>query len=725
MTNDKIENLAQSRTFKLAQGGLKAPEEDSPQAAFKQTMKPDTIVDGKYKIISLLGAGGMGAVYKASHLELNKEVALKTFVSSQVSMDAWLRFQREAQAIAKLDDANIVKVFDFGIGQNNLPYYTMELLNGQSLADKLLHDRPLPREQAIHYFQSVGRGLLHAHRLKMVHRDIKPANIFICKAVGNAPETIKLVDFGITKLMTDKGLELDSQRLTSTGLVFGSPLYMSPEQSLGLSVDERSDIYSFGCSLYEALTGQPPFVGENAFSTMLMHQQTKAPTLKEKYPKGHFEQRMESFIARSLAKDPDARHQSFEEVLQALQLIAQPTPAQPPGAPPMVTNKFSSAAPASVENNTDKITVEVKSEEAGSTGSRFNFKWLAWPLGLVLLIGTASLVSLAILSPKKPISALKAETEHNKSSAVTFLPALPSATESVVASDGSPTFIPTAPYYQGMDKRGNRVFNFPTKDNLGEIGQIDMPKGHGQQAIGRKIFPSGISLFLDTSPEVANNYHLLLGLRPEDLAGIGCDHGYGYGWTLNHFKEVGKLTHLKKIKISASALDGECFDQLAKLNQLTDLEIPDCPVKAQDVFKIKRLPVLQVLNLDATGDMTTVVDAIKNSSTITDLSLANCQLTDRELEKISHIKHIIHLKVGQNKISTAGLKCLLKLSALSSLDLEGAVLGPDCIPTLRAMKLTHLRLNAKAWSVDKQQQLKSFPNCVVKISGGSLHEILD
>ncbi|MBS1989217.1 MAG: serine/threonine protein kinase [Cyanobacteria bacterium SZAS LIN-3] len=711
MNSDNIDYLAQSRTFTLAPGGLKDAGEDS---APKQAMPPGTIVDGKYKIISLLGTGGMGAVYKATHLELNKEVALKTFASTQVSMDAWLRFQREAQAIAKLDDANIIKVFDFGIGQNNLPYYTMELLAGHSLADRLLLERPLPKEQALHYFRAVAQAMLHAHRLKMVHRDIKPANIFICQAVGNAPETIKLVDFGITKLITDKAMELDSQRLTGTGLIFGSPLYMSPEQSLGQTVDERSDIYSFGCSLYEALTGQPPFVGTNAFSTMLMHQQNKAPALSEKYPKGRFEQRLESFVARSLAKAPAARHQSFEEVLQDLQMICESTQAQSGQAPHAVPNKFNSPAAVGNAVDTREITVEVTSGSTDSIPNRFNFKWLVLPLGLILL-GAASVSLFAILTPKN--------AAPSSASQVTFLPSLPRESEDLAARKGHKAFSPSSPYFRGKDKRGHRIFEFPAKMNLGELYLIGEPKSSSQIAMGRITFPPGAALYLDTGPEVAANYRLLAGFGPDDLASIGCDHGYA--WTARHFKEVGKLTHLKGIKVVASALDADSFTELTKLNQLDQLMLADCPIRAEDVLKIKRLPLLRSLCLDGTGDMTRVVDAIKNSKTIEDLSLANCQLTDRDLEKIATIKHLVHLKVGQNNITTAGLKYLLNLPDLNNLDLEGAVLGPDCIPTLKAMKLNWLKVNAISWPADKQALLRSFPNCRVRICGNSQHEILE
>ncbi|MBS1998865.1 MAG: hypothetical protein JSS86_21215 [Cyanobacteria bacterium SZAS LIN-2] len=444
--------------------------------------------------------------------------------------------------------------------------------------------------------------------------------------------------------------------------------------------------------------------------------------MSEKYPKGHFEQRLESFVARTLAKAPEARHQSFEEVLQDLQIMCQSTQSQSRLAPHAVPNKFNSPAAVGNAVDTKEITVEVASGSTDSTPNRFNFKWLFLPLGLVLL-GAASISLFAILSPKKAAPGQPTPSGPSSASQVTFLPSLPRESEDLAALKGHKAFSPSSPYYRGKDKRGYRIFEFPAKMNLGELSVIDQPKSSSQSAMGRITFPPGADLYLDTGPEVAANYRLLAGFGPDDLASIGCDHGYA--WTAKHFTEVGKLTNLTGIKVVASTLDEDSFAELAKLNHLKELMLADCPIRAQDILKIKRLPQLKALSLDGTGDMTRVVDVIKNSKTIEDLSLANCQLTDRDLEKISTIKPLVHLKVGQNNITNTGLKYLLKLPALNNLDLEGAVLGPDCIPTLKAMKLHWLKVNAVSWPADKQALLRSFPNCRVKICGNSQHEILE
>ncbi len=280
---DYTEDLGLSRTFRIIDGHLSVDDtfEKLLQASVGGEVSKfsagiiGTVIDSKYKVISLVGEGGMGAVYKVKHLLLNKEMALKTFRTANLGEAAWQRFQREAQSIAKLTHPNIVQVFDFGISEQNFPYYTMELLVGESLAERLQRSARLSIADALTVFKLVADGMAHAHRLGIVHRDIKPANIFIEKDKGlGAP---RIVDFGLAKLAASQ--TVDDQSLTKAGLVFGSPLYMSPEQSLGKDTDQRTDIYSFGCSLFEALTGRPPFLAGSALLTISMHQNSSPPHL--------------------------------------------------------------------------------------------------------------------------------------------------------------------------------------------------------------------------------------------------------------------------------------------------------------------------------------------------------------------------------------------------------------------------------------------------------------
>jgi serine/threonine-protein kinase len=274
------DQLTMSRTFKVVGGNL--VEDDSIKTIVSGQQAPplaeylsDDVIDGKYRVVRLLGEGGMGAVYQVMHLMLKKSMALKTFRDGQLSPDAWERFRREAHAIGKLTHQNIISVFDFGISENKLPYYTMELLEGESLAERLDRLGPMSVAEALPLFISVADGLAHAHRSGIVHRDIKPGNIFLVQ--GKETYTPKVVDFGLAQLAQSHSY--NTQALTTVGLVFGSPLYMSPEQATGAPTNERTDIYSFGCTLFEALTGLPPFVGANAMATIALRLVNEAPRL--------------------------------------------------------------------------------------------------------------------------------------------------------------------------------------------------------------------------------------------------------------------------------------------------------------------------------------------------------------------------------------------------------------------------------------------------------------
>lgn len=305
-----------SRAFAIADGTLVSVAQSA--AALSQLyFSAGTVVDNKYRIVAPIGEGGMGAVYRVDHLLLNRQMALKTFRTNNLSEESWLRFQREAQSIAKLEHPNIIKVYDFGVLEGNLPYYTMELLSGKSLAEKLA-DGPLSLSESLAIFLSVVEGLEHAHKAGIVHRDIKPPNIFLNESstTRDGLPVPKLVDFGIAKLSTSQ-----SQNLTAIGLVFGSPLYMSPEQSMGMNVDGRSDIYSLGCTIFETLTGKTPFYGATIMETLMCHQTVPPPRLADVRPEVEFPQRLEGLVAKMMAKKFTERFQTMAEVADELRLI--------------------------------------------------------------------------------------------------------------------------------------------------------------------------------------------------------------------------------------------------------------------------------------------------------------------------------------------------------------------------------------------------------------------
>jgi len=275
----------------------------------------EKVFEGKYAVGELLGSGGIGAVFKARHIYMDRMVALKV-IRSELAEDryAMRNFQREATAVANLHHKNIVEIYDFGISENDEPYMVMEFVPGSTLADLVQKKQPLPLDRALVLGADISLALAEAHSRGIIHCDIKPSNILINRSEQN--EIVKVVDFGLAQIIPK---DCQQQSLnTDKFFVCGTPFYMSPEQCSGSRMDLRSDIYSLGCVMFELLTGQKVFTGKTPSDTFAKHCYELAPTLPEVYPDGHFSAALDHTIACMLAKDPADRPQSMAEVRQAL-----------------------------------------------------------------------------------------------------------------------------------------------------------------------------------------------------------------------------------------------------------------------------------------------------------------------------------------------------------------------------------------------------------------------
>jgi serine/threonine protein kinase len=221
------------------------------------------------------------------------------------------RFKQEGQAAGALNHPNIITIHDFGLTPEGQAFLIMECFEGPTLADVLDKVVRIPEERGLRIMKQICDGLEHAHKKGVVHRDLKPSNL--CLVIGeDGKEIVKIVDFGIAKLLPQEGQQ--RQQLTQTGQIFGSPLFMSPEQCQGKALDGRSDLYSLGCLMYESFTGVPPFMGPTAFDTMTMHINEQAKTLKKTAPDVTISPELETPIMRLLEKNPDKRYQTAAEV---------------------------------------------------------------------------------------------------------------------------------------------------------------------------------------------------------------------------------------------------------------------------------------------------------------------------------------------------------------------------------------------------------------------------
>lgn len=277
-------------------------------------MPDDRVIAGKYRLITKLSEGGMGAVWRAEHLELNCPAAVKLLdpVFAE-SPEAFARFKREAQSAAFLRSTNIVQIFDFGL-DDGVPYIAMELLRGQSLAERLSEKCPLsPRETAV-ILSQVAKAVTWAHGMDIVHRDLKPGNIFLSEDAGE--NVVKLVDFGIAKPLHP---DLSDEPVTLTGSIMGTPRYMSPEQASGRRrVDHRTDIWSFGIVGFECLTGCHAFAAETLGGLLLAicTDPLPIPSHIAQVPTG-----FDEWFARCVHREPGLRFMSIAEAADVLRFV--------------------------------------------------------------------------------------------------------------------------------------------------------------------------------------------------------------------------------------------------------------------------------------------------------------------------------------------------------------------------------------------------------------------
>jgi eukaryotic-like serine/threonine-protein kinase len=316
-------------------------------------VKGQPIPGTRYRVLDLVGVGGMGSVYEVEHLELGKRFVLKALLSDlALREDLVARLRNEQRALGRLEHPNIVAVTDAGATSGNVPYFVMERLDGETLAQRLRRVRRLSPVEALRTANGVLEGLTAAHEIGVVHRDIKPPNIFL--AGGSRP---KILDFGVAKIADARGA------ITARGVAVGTPRYMSPEQASGESVDGRSDLYAVGLILFEMITGAGPFDDARDANEMLLAHLGRVPArLSARAP--NITPELDGLVASLLAKDPDsrppnartaaARVRSVERAYGASVVADAPTPfASEPPPPPGMTPNFGVTAPGSL---TDDIT---------------------------------------------------------------------------------------------------------------------------------------------------------------------------------------------------------------------------------------------------------------------------------------------------------------------------------------------------------------------------------
>ncbi len=287
----------------------------------------NTVIGEKYRLLERIGEGGMSVVYKALHLQLDRMVAVKIVQDRHASRDpqSMERFRQEARAASSLTHPNVIAVFDYGVTGNGIAYLVMDFLDGIGLDEVLRRERLSPW-RFVRIFGQVCDALTQAHNKGIIHRDIKPSNIMLVD-LPDHEDFVKILDFGIAKFVP--GSVPSSQQLTQVGEILGSPLYMSPEQCMGQTLDTRSDIYSLGCVMYEAFTGMAPIQGENVLAIIYKHIHYTPPEFSTMLPpETRIPAELEDIVHKALKKSPDERWSSTSEMSKAIRAAGKRLPTE-------------------------------------------------------------------------------------------------------------------------------------------------------------------------------------------------------------------------------------------------------------------------------------------------------------------------------------------------------------------------------------------------------------
>jgi serine/threonine protein kinase len=692
------QDQSMSRTF-IVQDGMLSPSKPEGAADSSQALSPGIVIDSKYKIISLLGQGGMGSVYLAHHLLLDKDMALKTFRSRQIDKDASQRFEREARAIAKLSHKNIVQVFDFGVTSDGLPFYTMELLGGTSLV-KYIRDRSLSLRETLEIFVEVAEGLAHAHKVGISHRDIKPDNIHLGAPKGKAGKisSVKIVDFGIAKLALESRLEVPSQQdqmQTKVGRVFGSPFYMSPEQSIGEPTDHRTDIYSFGCTLFEAITGRPPFVGENSRATLSLHRLEAPPTLARSVPDQFFPQRLEALLARLLEKEKIDRFQSFIEVRQEISRILATLADGHAAGQSTIAQK--------AETSLRSDLLRQAQTDPRVTADRAFLKVLQTNRKIILPAILAGSLALALLAVFILHSGKNRGPDGlGQKANLSQTPAAPK--EAPAFSSFSPKAdtdrsLPPGKYLLRQTAT-SKIFKFPSNGSIGQLhfrdsevqasGQVEIPKDCNCTLVAQHL--------LSVSPQLLNGFGV------NDLTEIYFSPAFN--WKDAHLKWVGKLSGLQALDVDDCDLTATGIAYIGNLSNLRKICIGGAHQKAADWSHLRQLSAITEIKVEDLDNISALLKKLQQQNSLERLEVKDTELSDADMLMIGGLKRLAWLKLSGTRITRRGLKALMALPNLSDINISQSIASPDSIEILAALPaLRKLEIGTGDWGLANQRRI--------------------
>ncbi|MBP6350065.1 MAG: serine/threonine protein kinase [Candidatus Obscuribacter sp.] len=670
-----------------------ADDADSQDLLFKS----GDIIDNDYTVVKLLGKGGAGQVYMVDQIKLDRKAALKLLNTNQMDETAWKRFQYEAQLIGKLIHSSIVQVYNFGIHQKQLPYYVMELVSGDTLAESIEKYGPVGATEAVDLFIDVCSALDYAHNRGIIHRDVKPANILLVRGEGRHGYRAKLLDFGIAKLKSQQNLQ--TQSLTMAGEVVGSPLYMSPEQCSGEGADERSDIYSLGCTIFETLTGQTPFRGATVMETVMMHFQAPPPAMSNLMQGEYLPKRLEELVQKCLAKAPDDRYQTMAEVASELAALKD-TMARSAG---FATQKIEQSIRAQGPDVEEDV---LKGEHKRSK------TLLLTTISISVLVAIGAGVWVSGNLKKQGLESV--ENTHLQVSR-------PVPDSNLTVKDPAQKSIAPNSYLQyPIEKRGSllvRHYKLPDKTTL--LGELTTLDTKALIALVDK-FESPLGQICYIKPS------LLVSEHPEYLDGFDATmpNGISFGMEAENLIDrhaADCLKHLKQcqfmfdIDVSSTEFSDSDFVCLEPFKLLRKLNLSQTNITAAGAAKAKCWGVVtDVFFRSLPDDPMPLLKELARRNKLLHLGISHNTLTDEHMKVIGSMTNLIAVDFNQTGLTDDQVAYLATLPKLKGLYLpHNDKLTPKSIPNFA--KLKHLEwINMPeciGWTTkDRESFRKALPN---------------
>lgn len=681
-------------------------------------------LEQRFQIVKELGSGATGSVFAADDLVLKRRVAIKVLHAGFNSRSA-ARFQREAQATSKLNHPNLVHVLDFGIDSEDKPYLVMEYLHGVDLKSFLSEQKQLPVEMVLDIGVQLCSALSHAHDKGVLHRDIKPSNIIMHETEHG--QSLKVVDFGLAKLLHS------SQSLTTPGITVGTALYLSPEIIKGEAPDERADLYSVGCVLYECLTGRPPFTGESSHQTFLLHSTAPIPDVGDDCPEF-----LVDILTRLLEKDPKKRIQSAKELQHELEAHLQKLTLVP-GA-----DESNDAEHETARGEPLSMALDIKPAAPGSVKRKNLYAAIAISLSLlivaaIIMLRQADQVELPKLAPPSSVDDnlpnplafgknveeqtharlpdFRSENFKELGKDVRTLSFDQATTDEAAIADillASPYKVTignrkiTKPLVDALCKSkkvsileitnctglSNTMLyelssNLPlthlsltsmnlSDDSLAMISKfkrlqtIDLAENKTLSGSGLRYLyehPSIVRIFLGNTGVTAKNLIAFTKHPPTDLRNLHINR-------LN-LKDADiaamDLTSLKTLNLGGNPITNEAMQSIAKLPRLVNLHVPNC--KSIDDGAIEYLQACNLHTLYLAGTNVSSLKGIGKIKTLNQLGLSGCaKLTDASLVELVGLP-LQRLDLRFTPISDGCLNTIAKIEQLSNESLVVSIDG--------------------------------------------------